>query len=211
MPTNIGDDKGPAPGFLAPLKILGTQSIRRQVLVFAGVLLLPIVIGAAWSSNRTRNERRAEVDAEAAVLAATSAAYFDEYSSRPRLGGGRARSAPRTDRPEPRGVQSAVRRSDEGSAADSQRRRARARRDLAVFGAARARRQPAHADPFRRGQGRLVGAARRQRPDHRPGDAEADRHHGLSGARCRRPGRRGARLRHRPVPPPDAVRRHSAA
>ena len=74
---NIGDDKAREPRFLTPLKILGTQSIRRQVLVFAGFLLLPIVIGAAWSSNRTRNERRAEVEAEAAVLAATSAASVD--------------------------------------------------------------------------------------------------------------------------------------
>ena len=59
--------------------MFSTQSIRRQVLVFACLLLLPIVIGAAWSSNRTRNERRAEIDAEAAALAATSAAYLDEY------------------------------------------------------------------------------------------------------------------------------------
>ena len=101
MPMNIGDDKAREPRFLTPLKILGTQSIRRQVLVFAGILLLPIVIGAAWSSNRTRSERLAEVAAEAAVLAATSAANVDEYSSRPRLGGGRARPAPRTDRPGP--------------------------------------------------------------------------------------------------------------
>jgi C4-dicarboxylate-specific signal transduction histidine kinase len=49
------------------------------VLVFACFLLLPILIGAAWSSNRTRSEHWADVDAEAAVLAAASAAYFDEY------------------------------------------------------------------------------------------------------------------------------------
>jgi C4-dicarboxylate-specific signal transduction histidine kinase len=79
MPTNIGDDKTLEPGFLAPLKILGTQSIRRQVLVFAGLLLLLIAIVVAWSSSRTRSERQAEVEAEAAVLAATSATNFSEF------------------------------------------------------------------------------------------------------------------------------------
>jgi signal transduction histidine kinase len=79
MTTNIGDDGASEPRFLAPSRTLGTQSIRRQVFVFAGLLLLPIVIGAAWSSNRTRNERRAEVAAEAAMLATTSAAHLDEF------------------------------------------------------------------------------------------------------------------------------------
>ena len=45
----------------------------------ACLLLLPIVIGAAWSANRTRLERRAEVQAEAASITATSVAYFDRY------------------------------------------------------------------------------------------------------------------------------------
>jgi signal transduction histidine kinase len=61
------------------LRISGTQSIRRQVLVFACLLLLLIASGAAWSWDRTRRERTAEVTAEAAALAATSAASFDEY------------------------------------------------------------------------------------------------------------------------------------
>jgi C4-dicarboxylate-specific signal transduction histidine kinase len=79
MSTNFGDEKSPAPRFLAPLKMLSTQPIRRQMLVFAGFLLLPIVIGAIWSANRTRTERRRELDAEATVLAATSAAYLGEF------------------------------------------------------------------------------------------------------------------------------------
>ena len=49
------------------------------MLVFACFLLLLIVIGAAWSSNRTLSERRVEADAEAATLAAMSATHFDEY------------------------------------------------------------------------------------------------------------------------------------
>jgi signal transduction histidine kinase len=61
------------------LRILSTQSIQRQVLVSTGVLLLLIALGAAWSVNRTRLERRAEVYAEAASIAATSVAYFDWY------------------------------------------------------------------------------------------------------------------------------------
>jgi signal transduction histidine kinase len=61
------------------LKSLSTQSIQRQVLVSTGVLLVPIVLGAAWSVTRTRAERRAEVHAEAASLVATSIAYLDRY------------------------------------------------------------------------------------------------------------------------------------
>jgi C4-dicarboxylate-specific signal transduction histidine kinase len=61
------------------LTILSTQSIQRQVLVSTGVLLLLIALGAAWSVNRTRLERRAEVHAEAASIVATSVAYLDRY------------------------------------------------------------------------------------------------------------------------------------
>ncbi|MEO8259303.1 MAG: sensor histidine kinase [Acidobacteriota bacterium] len=79
MPTNLDDDRAPRRGFLARFRVFRTPSIRRQVLVSACLLLLPIVIGAVWSSTRMRHERRAEVDAEAAALAATSAAYLDQY------------------------------------------------------------------------------------------------------------------------------------
>jgi two-component system NtrC family sensor kinase len=61
------------------LTIFSTQSIQRQVLVSSGVLLLLIALGAAWSVKRTRLERRAEVDAEAASIVATSVAYLDRY------------------------------------------------------------------------------------------------------------------------------------
>jgi signal transduction histidine kinase len=61
------------------LKILSTQSIQRQVLVSTGVLLVLFALGAAWSVNRTRLEHRAEVQAEAASIVATSVAYFDWY------------------------------------------------------------------------------------------------------------------------------------
>ena len=98
---NTGDDKAREPRFLTPLKILGTQSIRRQVLVFAGILLLPIVIGAAWSSNRTHSERLAEVAAEAAVLAATSAASVDGLLRSLDSVAAALVPAPRLDRPGP--------------------------------------------------------------------------------------------------------------
>ena len=45
----------------------------------AVLLLLPLLLGIGWSSNRTRLERRAEVLAEAASITATSVAYFDRY------------------------------------------------------------------------------------------------------------------------------------
>jgi signal transduction histidine kinase len=61
------------------LTILSRQSIQRQVLASTGVLLLLIALGAAWSMNRTRLERRAEVHAEAASIVATSVAYLDRY------------------------------------------------------------------------------------------------------------------------------------
>jgi C4-dicarboxylate-specific signal transduction histidine kinase len=49
------------------------------VLLFASILLLPILIGAAWSANQTHRERLAEVDTEASSTAATSVTYFNEY------------------------------------------------------------------------------------------------------------------------------------
>ena len=61
------------------MTIFSRQSIQRQVLASTGVLLLLIALGAAWSVNRTRLERRAEVHAEAAAIVATSVAYLDRY------------------------------------------------------------------------------------------------------------------------------------
>jgi C4-dicarboxylate-specific signal transduction histidine kinase len=61
------------------LTLLSTQSIRRQIVISAGIFFLLIAVAAGWSANRTRTERRAELDAEAAALASTSAASFDEY------------------------------------------------------------------------------------------------------------------------------------
>jgi C4-dicarboxylate-specific signal transduction histidine kinase len=61
------------------LNVFRTQSIRRQVALTIGLLLLPFVLGAAWSSRRTRDESAAAVRQEAASVAATSAAYLDQY------------------------------------------------------------------------------------------------------------------------------------
>jgi len=43
------------------------------------LLLLPFALGAVWSSSRARNEGAASVRQEAASVAVTSAAYFDQY------------------------------------------------------------------------------------------------------------------------------------
>ena len=45
----------------------------------SGLLILPIYLGAAWSSDRTRRERRAEVAGEAQSMATASDAFFTQY------------------------------------------------------------------------------------------------------------------------------------
>ena len=61
------------------MKFFFTLPIRRQVLLTGGLLILPIFLGAAWSSNRTRRERRAELAGEAQSMATASAAFFTQY------------------------------------------------------------------------------------------------------------------------------------
>jgi C4-dicarboxylate-specific signal transduction histidine kinase len=61
------------------VRILRGQSIRRQVGVITGVLLVPFVGAAIWSANATRLEREAEVREQAGSIAATAAAYLNQY------------------------------------------------------------------------------------------------------------------------------------
>jgi signal transduction histidine kinase len=61
------------------LNVLRTQSIRRQVAFATGLLLLPLIAAAAWSTSRSREEGAAQLRQEAASVAATSAAYLDQY------------------------------------------------------------------------------------------------------------------------------------
>ena len=45
----------------------------------ACILLLPLAIAIVWSASQSRFERQAEVREEAVSVAATAAAYLDEY------------------------------------------------------------------------------------------------------------------------------------
>jgi signal transduction histidine kinase len=61
------------------LRILHTQPIRRQIIVAATILLLPLGAAVVWSAVLTVHEREAEVEAQTASIAATSAAYLNQY------------------------------------------------------------------------------------------------------------------------------------
>jgi len=63
------------------VRILRDQSIRRQVTVITVLLLVPFVSAALWSANQTRTEREAEVREQAGTVAATAAAYLNQYLS----------------------------------------------------------------------------------------------------------------------------------
>ena len=55
------------------------QPIRRQVLVTACVLFVPLVAVAVYSASRTKHEREAEVRQEAAAAAVAAAASIEQY------------------------------------------------------------------------------------------------------------------------------------
>jgi C4-dicarboxylate-specific signal transduction histidine kinase len=61
------------------LRVLNAQPIRRQVVVAAILLLLPLVAAVIWSSNRTVHERELELQGEATSIASTAAAYLNQY------------------------------------------------------------------------------------------------------------------------------------
>jgi C4-dicarboxylate-specific signal transduction histidine kinase len=61
------------------VRFLDRQSIRRQLVIAASLLLLPLVAAALWSANQTRLARLAEVREQTAFVAATAAAELDQY------------------------------------------------------------------------------------------------------------------------------------
>jgi signal transduction histidine kinase len=61
------------------VQFLNRQSIRRQLLAAACLLLIPLVAAIAWSANQTRLGRLAEVRDQAAFAAVTAAAELDQY------------------------------------------------------------------------------------------------------------------------------------
>ena len=61
------------------LRILRNQPIRRQIVAATCALMVPFVLAIAWSSNRTRLEREAEVTEQAGSVAVTAAAYLSQY------------------------------------------------------------------------------------------------------------------------------------
>jgi signal transduction histidine kinase len=63
------------------LKFLSRQPLRRQIIVVTGALLLLLIAAIAWSANRSRLERQAEVQEEALSAARLAAAYLDQHFS----------------------------------------------------------------------------------------------------------------------------------
>ena len=61
------------------MRILKDQPIRRQVVAITCALLVPFVLAAAWSGNRSRVEHADQLREEAASVAATSGAYLNTY------------------------------------------------------------------------------------------------------------------------------------
>jgi two-component system NtrC family sensor kinase len=61
------------------VRILSSQSLRRQVSVATALLLVPFVAAGFWSANVTRQEREAELREQAGSVASTSAAYLNQH------------------------------------------------------------------------------------------------------------------------------------
>jgi C4-dicarboxylate-specific signal transduction histidine kinase len=55
------------------------QPIRRQVVVAAVLLVIPLAAAVAWSTNLTKLEREREVQEQARTVAITAAAYLNQY------------------------------------------------------------------------------------------------------------------------------------
>jgi signal transduction histidine kinase len=61
------------------LRVLRTQSIRRQILAVTIALAVPFALVIGWSANRTRIERERELQEQAGTVAVTAAAYLTQY------------------------------------------------------------------------------------------------------------------------------------
>lgn len=55
------------------------QPIRRQIFAVTGLLVVPFALAVVWSAERTLREREAEVGEQTRAVAATAAAYLDQY------------------------------------------------------------------------------------------------------------------------------------
>jgi C4-dicarboxylate-specific signal transduction histidine kinase len=63
------------------VELLSRQPIRRQIVAITFLLFIPFGLMVAWSANRTRIEREAELQEQAGVVAATAAAYLNQFLS----------------------------------------------------------------------------------------------------------------------------------
>jgi two-component system NtrC family sensor kinase len=61
------------------LRFLRDQPVRRQVIALTCAVLVPIALAIAWSANRARIEREAEVRDQAGSIATTAAAYLTQF------------------------------------------------------------------------------------------------------------------------------------
>jgi C4-dicarboxylate-specific signal transduction histidine kinase len=61
------------------VEILRERPLRRQVAVVTLSLLVPLLLASAWSASVTRREREAELREQTASIAATAAAYLNQY------------------------------------------------------------------------------------------------------------------------------------
>jgi C4-dicarboxylate-specific signal transduction histidine kinase len=60
---------------------LSSQPIRRQIVVITCLLIVPFALVVAWSAARTRAEREAELQEQTGAVAATAAAYLNQFLS----------------------------------------------------------------------------------------------------------------------------------
>ena len=61
------------------MRILRDQPIRRQVVAITCALLVPFIVAAGWSANRSRIEQASALREQAASVAATAGAYLNTY------------------------------------------------------------------------------------------------------------------------------------
>lgn len=63
------------------MSLLNRLPIRRQIIAVTGALVAFLTLAVAWSVDRSRREREAEVSAQAGAVAVTAAAYLNQYLS----------------------------------------------------------------------------------------------------------------------------------
>ncbi len=61
------------------MRLLSTQPIRRQIVAITCLLIVPFALVIAWSVDRTRAEREEELQEQAGAVAATAAAYLNQF------------------------------------------------------------------------------------------------------------------------------------